>query len=117
MSQISRCKFASLKIGIQTLTSAVRPGMMQKLSSVKLVVHEPHNVSGEVFEEAINTYRCDPVFGHWQASCNHILSGCIISTGSEGACPCLLGLLEKPALIHPFYLVGEPASPCSSVLA
>ncbi|KAK9819452.1 hypothetical protein WJX74_007251 [Apatococcus lobatus] len=32
-------------------------GLMQKLSSVKLVVQEPHNVSGEVFEEAINTYR------------------------------------------------------------
>ena len=34
-------------------------GLMQKLSSAKLVVQEPHNVSGEVFEEAIDTYRCE----------------------------------------------------------
>ncbi len=30
---------------------------MLKLSAIKLVVLEPHNVSGEVFEEAITTYR------------------------------------------------------------
>ena len=34
-------------------------GLMQKLSLAKLVVQEPHNVSGEIFEEAINTYRCE----------------------------------------------------------
>ena len=34
-------------------------GLMQKLTSAKLVVQEPHNVSGDVFEEAINTYRCE----------------------------------------------------------
>ena len=33
---------------------------MLKLSAIKLVVHEPHNVSGEVFEEAITTYRYFP---------------------------------------------------------
>ncbi|KAK9866284.1 hypothetical protein WJX84_009214 [Apatococcus fuscideae] len=43
------------------LTSAAQcwsaSGLMQTLSATKLVVQEPHNVSGEVFEESINTYR------------------------------------------------------------